>query len=632
MTASRMSRVRSLLRPRLTSDVAVEVPTAWRRDQEARPASGSGGRATVWWVAAGISVLVCAFIHWQVGRSATAPRTPWDENHLLQMGRFLAGDTSIPPLSGAGYYPGWSVLIAPIWWVTDDAATVYWAALVLGNVIAVATIWPLALIARRLGVTTPQAITLAAIVMCLPGRTVNADYVLTEKPLMFFLAWTVVAAFWLWRRPSEVRALVFAVSVTVTYFMHARALTVVLTAAVWLVCLSRRHILAAVVGLVTVALGAFAVQSFSGWLHAHVLLSGFGQSENLARALSHATPGLAARILINQVWAQIAGTAGLFAIGLLVLVVWVIRELRSREVGFGGFLFGLTLSTIGTSVLGWSGADTLLATVNPRFDAWVYTRYIDPIATLLALVVLIAMVRALRASVIAAATALAVVLSLLVVFWIAPTVPLWGSLHGPANAAALLPWDQFFLQPPFEVPLVPSFTNEGRFWVYASLFAVVSTAAWMLLRRIPLAMAGAALLTFGVMSWQANPQQERDYPNDIAAAVDEIEQVDPAAVETIDFDLDCVGPALTHAQAINWLPYWLSPHQVQLVDRDAGQSFTSDLVVSCGDWPLAQELGALAFGEGDDYTYRLWVLPGELQDELDERGMLRTFEQVNPAS
>ena len=90
--------------------------------QEAAPAR----LHELWWrIAAGASVLLCMYLHWQVGRSAEAPRTPWDEVHPLQTARFLSGQVDVLPLSGSGYYPGWSILLAPVWWFTDDAELVY---------------------------------------------------------------------------------------------------------------------------------------------------------------------------------------------------------------------------------------------------------------------------------------------------------------------------------------------------------------------------------------------------------------------------------------------------------------------------------------------------------------------------
>lgn len=609
----------------------VAMPTAFRAENEVeRPALAA--HRLWWWIAAAVTVLACAFIHWHVARDATAPRTPWDENHVLQMARFLSGDPNVAPLSGAGYYPGWSFIMAPIWWVTHDAPTVYFLAIVLGNVIAVATIVPLALTARHLGLTLPQGIVAGALVMCLPGRSVNADYVLAEKPMMFFLAWAVLAAIAVWRRPSWWRMTLFVLAVTATYFVHARALTVVVTAAVWLVCYLRRRIPLAVLGLVLLGGGVVAVRQISAWVHAHVLLGSFSQGDLLFSSLTNATPANLVRVTLNQTWAQLAGTAGLFGIGIAVILIWTWREVRRLHVGVGGMLLGLTLVTVFVSVISWADSPHLAPMQGVRLDASVYTRYIDPVAAILALVAIAALIRGLTRPVIAATLAVAAAVTALVVYWVAPTVPTWGNLNGPANAAAILPWDRLLpTGEPFDLPLIPTFTNENRFWMWASLFLLLALASYLLLRSTPRVLVVLLLITVGILSREANPMQLRDYPNDITAAVEDIEQRDASDEPvTVDMDIECRDGSVGIHQVINWVPFWLSPREVELVDLTAGEQFDSELVVSCDDWPRAEEFGALAYDQGaTDYGYRLWVLPGELQDELDAQGVLVTPQELD---
>lgn len=74
----------------------------------------------------------------------------------------------------------------------------------------------------------------------------------------------------------------------------------------------------------------------------------------------------------------------------------------------------------------------------------------------------------------------------------------------------------------------------------------------------------------------------------------------------------------------NWLPYWLSPRDVDLVEIAKGDRPDTEFVVSCDRWPMADQLGALAYDGGVDYIYRLWVLPGPFQEELKAQGRLLT--------
>ena len=56
--------------------------------------------------------------------------------------------------------------------------------------VAILTIWPLALIVRRFGLTPAQAVVVGAIVMSIPSRTVQSDYTMSEKPLFLVIALT----------------------------------------------------------------------------------------------------------------------------------------------------------------------------------------------------------------------------------------------------------------------------------------------------------------------------------------------------------------------------------------------------------------------------------------------------------
>ncbi|GAB3604074.1 hypothetical protein GCM10027411_21590 [Microbacterium aureliae] len=576
-----------------------------------------------------VAVVVAAIgLHVFSAWDANAPRTPWDENHVLQMARWISGDHNVTPLSGAGYYPGWSFMMAPIWWFTHDAATVYAAAIALGNVVAIATIVPLALTARRLRLGWAQAVTVAGLVMCLPARIVNADYVLAEKPLMFFLAWALFAAVALWLRPTWWRMTLFALAVVAAYFVHARALTIVIVAAVWLLLFLRRRWVLVPLGLAVLAGGSFAVREISSAIHQHVLLTGFSQGSSVLKKLLAAPPSDIVKVFVTQMWAQFVGTAGLMAIGLVVLAVWVWRELRRAHVGVGGFLLGVTLSTIAMSVVSWAGSPDLAPTEGARFDASIYTRYIDPVAALISLVALVAIVRVLGRSVVMVALVVSAAASALVVLWIAPTVPTWGNLNGPANSAAILSWDRFFpTGSPYPVPLVPWFTNPNKWWLLASVFLIAALIGCLLLRARPHVLVAVGAVVMMPLSIAANQTQFRDYPDDISAAVEQVEEV-TGEQAALDFHRDCRDSSLSIHQAVNWVPYWLSPREVELVSLKRGETFDSELVVACGWWPEAADFGALPVDAGDDYGYRLWVLPGGVQQELADEGLLLTREEV----
>lgn len=581
-----------------------------------RPAVAAG---PFWNVAAVISVVTLLVLNIIVSRTAIAPRTPWDEIAPLQMARELAGQGPVSQMSGAGYYPGWGILLTPIWWFTQDPAEVYAATIGVVIALAMITILPLMQIARLLGLTSAQAVTAAALTLSVPARTVNADYTLAENLLALLVACSALAAFRLWQRPSPLTLVLFILAVTAAYLTHTRALAVVLAAAVWLLLFVLRDWRVTVGGAALLVGGYWLVKLLVAEITVPMLLSGFGQGELLGDKLENLAPGPFFRVAFAQAWGQFAGSFGVTALGLVVLAFFVWRELRTLRVGPYGFMAGLLFIASVVSVIAWSNAGP-----QERFDAQVYTRYIDPFAVLAMLLGVVALLRVVRRPLLLVAAGLVVVDTAVVLLKVAPWANTWGTTNGPANSAAILAWTPLRPSEPFPHPLIPAPGNANELWFWASLCLVAGVVVMFAVRTRPRALAVLMLISFAVLSLFANPSQPRDYPAPFTEALESAESVsgDPAGSLSVDLDMECRGPDLTHHQVTNWSGYWLSPREVEIVDPRQDENYDSDIVIACGDWPRGQELGAEAIAGSGYYTYKVWVLPGELQNELDDAGLL----------
>lgn len=581
-----------------------------------RPAVAAG---PFWNVAAVISVVTLLVLNIIVSRTAIAPRTPWDEIAPLQMARELAGQGPVSQMSGAGYYPGWGILLTPIWWFTQDPAQVYAATIGVVIALAMITILPLMQIARLLGLTSAQAVTAAALTLSVPARTVNADYTLAENLLALLVACSALAAFRLWQRPSPLTLVLFILAVTAAYLTHTRALAVVLAAAVWLLLFVLRDWRVTVGGAALLVGGYWLVKLLVAEITVPMLLSGFGQGELLGDKLENLAPGPFFRVAFAQAWGQFAGSFGVTALGLVVLAFFVWRELRALRVGPYGFMAGLLFIASVVSVIAWSNAGP-----QERFDAQVYTRYIDPFAVLAMLLGVVALLRVVRRPLLLVAAGLVVVDTAVVLLKVAPWANTWGTTSGPANSAAILAWTPLRPSEPFPHPLIPAPGNANELWFWASLCLVAGVVVMFAVRTRPRVLAVLMLISFAVLSLFANPSQPRDYPAPFTEALESAESVsgDPAGSLSVDLDMECRGPDLTHHQVTNWSGYWLSPREVEIVDPRQDENYDSDIVIACGDWPRGQELGAEAIAGSGYYTYKVWVLPGELQNELDDAGLL----------
>lgn len=605
--------------PRTGRHRRTTVPTA-----APRPTPRTGRVDSLWWLIAVVAVLACTWLYWDIAQTALAPRTPWDEGHPLQTARWIAGERDLTQVSGSGYYPGWAVLIAPVWWFTDDAYAAYSAAVWIGNVLALATIAPLAAIARRFQVSWPQAIAISAVVMMFPGRSLLADYALSEQPLMLFYALTALAAHRLWEKPSWGRAAALLAAASGAFFIHSRALALLGTVAIWFLCFCLRSWRIGMAGAVGAVVVWQVVGALAEALAETVLLSGYGKEDVLRDGLESASVDLFARVLLNQGWVQALGYLGLTVVGMLIVSLLTVDELRRLRPGIHTFYFGLTTSAFLMSTIWWTRASLLLPPDGGRrFDAWVYSRYLDNIGAILSVIALAYLLRHASARLVGLSALLYVPWAALVVLWVAPSVPVWGSTNGPANASSVLAWAGLFPQEPFAPPLVPTLANENRFWVWATLAVLVALAGLALTLSRPKAMVvlvGIAALSTSLV---ADPDQTRYPPRNMIATVETVERATGQERMALDFDHSCSpehGP--NRAVALNSVAVWMSPRNPRVVEPRSGDEFTADLVMSCEHWEEAEALGARAVTGRPSYGYRIWVLPGAVQDELAQQGLL----------
>lgn len=576
--------------------------------------------ASRWWrVLAPVSVLTLLALNILVSRTAVAPRTPWDEIGPLQMARLLAGEGPVAQMSGAGYYPGWAILLTPIWWISTDPRTVYSLAIAVVIVLAMLTVVPLTLLVRRWGLSTPQAVTVAALTLSLPARTVNADYVLSENLLAFLIAWAVLLAYHLWERPTALRTVLFTAACSAAYVVHARALAVLLAGAVWLVLFARRDWRQAILGLVLLVGGYELVGLLVKKVTEPLLISGFGQRELFLASIESSSIGSIVRVALTQSWGQLAGSFGLIAVGGVAVLLMTWRELRHLVVGPSGFVFGMMCIAVPVSVLAWSKTGP-----QDRFDAQVYTRYLDPFMVVLVAIGIAACFSFPRWKLLLPAIAFAVVDVGVVVLRIAPWANTWGSMNGPANSASILAWAGLRPEDPFPHPLYPLPGNGNSFWFWASVCIIGGLAVVALLRTRPRVLSAVALVAFSVLSIVANPSQPRYAPQAFETAVETIESRSglEEGTASVDVDMECRSSAVRQAEALNWSGFWLAPRDVEAKDPRRGESYDSEIVIACADWPAAGDLDAKYVRDSGYATYQVWVLPGEMQDAMESSGDL----------
>lgn len=590
-----------------------------------------------WWPIIAIAATAASVgLHAYMAASAQTPAFPFDEITLFQYAKYLSGTSTPALVEGAGYFPAWSFVLAPIWRFTSDPATFYHAAIWIGVLIAAVTIWPLTLVIRRWRLPLAQSATIAALVMCMPSRTVQAAYALSENLLFFLIVCMALAAIRLWERTTVVHAGVFAAMVALTVMTHTRAIVVLPVSVLWLVCLVRRNWLASLSGAaMTAALGVSAYH-YSMWLNKRLLQLPFNQGTNLTDHL-HTRMGVFARVILGQSWYQIVSSLGVVIVGVLALLVLVRREIREeRAPGPAAWLLVVIAAIFALSVLSWSSDASLYPPGRGRLDAWIYGRYIDPFSALGVAAGLAAIAKGLRRSTLAWSAGICLAVIVPTVYWVAPTARTWGVVT-PAHIPGILPWSATLPFPQNPQPgwapvppnlyrtwtwLTPSWTNENRFWILASLTTLALLAIALVARRSTLFLTALLLVAACAGTILSHPMVEAFQHKDggepaLAQTVKKIE--DRFGTTTVSFDRRCIPRPGNRGWAQNEFAFWLQPTGLNIIY--SYEDLGSGLVVGCPDFPRASSTRALRVGEDSSIGYELWVLPGELQDKLKAAGM-----------
>jgi hypothetical protein len=610
------------------------------RSRSAYPPAASQARRVrrAWLAVAWLAVLVATAVHvWVAADAFTAgfPTFSYDEIDTLMAGRAALGVDS-PQISGAGYFPLSAILVSPVWWLTSDPFTFYRVAIAAGVVVALVTIWPLARISTRLGLSTPQAVTVAAVVMTLPARSVQADYAIAEKHLFLLLALAVLAAIRIGERPAPGRAVVFALLVALTYFTHARMLVFVVAAAAWLLLLLRRHRAVSLTGLVTLLASSWALDRLARHINGLVDPTGFDQGAHLLDNLSLGNGGMLLRTALGQAWEQLVSGFGLVAVGLVVAAALARRELRARAAGPACLVLLTTLGLYAGSALAWADPDLLYATTWRRLDAWIYGRYVDPAADLLVLIALSAVVRGVGRRTLAAAWCVALAVAVPTLLWLAPKAPT-GAFITPAHIPGAMAW-WWTLPTRTEVPgTVPGLTGDNRFWLIATLTALVPLTALTVLtllpaRRRPVAAGGTGALVIGlvmglVMGLGAAGSVAADGASDRYQADHQV--ISPLARElrailaahpetTVGYDERCPKPVWQAGGRRNRFMWQLLPTVVSYATSGV------DIAIVCRQAADRVPEGAVSLDRAAFGVMYAWVLPGPLQDSLREEGVLTT--------
>jgi hypothetical protein len=544
-----------------------------------------------------------AAVHLYAASGAHGPVWTDDEIGILANARVIAGVGEPYELAHLSYYPGWSVVLAPLWWVLSDPADVYRAGVLLAALCGIALVAPLAALARRSGLGSPAAVVVASVVAVAPGRVVMSTYVLTENALTLVLVLTALAAVRYAERRTTASAVVLGALAAASFVVHGRVVAVLGMTLVWLVVDGVRRQRGAFVGAATAAVVALAGFRLHLWVSAQLYGSAGAREASALSTLDEIVSVAGLRSLVGQLWYTGAAWLALPTIGVAVVLLLCVREARRRRPDLGWWALG---AVVGSLVISVPGVSAAIARGSDRLDVIAYGRYLEPVLVPLALVGLAWFVARARLRPLVVVAAVTVAVALVFQLWIVATSER-GGWWAMINIAGLLgrSW-------PFQGdPGAPPWVAFGITAVVAALAYVVA-ARWRRARWVVVAVLGVYLVVSSVsaLTRVVHPENAQlGAAPDLAAVVRDL---DPDELSYDTRQADWVGQ--------NLFQFWLTGITVHPFDsRD--EAAPTDLVISRSAWWRGEREGARRVA-GSQRDEALWVMPGPLADSYAEQGFL----------
>ena len=311
-------------------------------------------------------------------RGQSVPLANPDESAYLIAGRVLAGGPAADFSYSTLYQAGYPLLIAPVYWFTSNAVTVYHAVLVINAAIS-ALLMPLAYVmGRRLGLVRPAAYAVAAVTALLPAGLFYSEFAMTDAiyPVLV-LAWLLTVHTWLTARSARGQYAAAAGSALLAgyaYAVHSRGAVIVLSYVAVGVLIAWRRL----APRRTAAAAALVLAGSVGvaWLLDRYLSSTMYPegTRNLSAQMASTLHSVHGAINVfemaaGQMWRLVLDSWGLAGIGLFAAVMVIVRpRFRADLRIMAALCVAVTVITAGTAPA---------ALPADQSQTWASGRYLD---------------------------------------------------------------------------------------------------------------------------------------------------------------------------------------------------------------------------------------------------------------
>ncbi|WP_062466420.1 hypothetical protein [Demequina maris] len=309
----------------------------------------------------------------------------FDEVGYLAGGSVIAGADADWALCGSSYSVGYSVLLAPLWWLPVEPTTIYQIAVFLSAALGAAVMWPATVLGRMLGAPKWLALGVAGLVTLVPARALMDNYVLAENLLTFLVVWAAVFAMRIGRGGATADHVWFGVVLGLAAAVHSRALPLVAVGIVWLLARRWRGASSAVTSIVaTVIAGGAAAIGYVGQNAMGGAL--FADDTRLDDLLGSVQLAAVATVTLGQVFTQVVSWSLLTMLGGVVVAAHVRAALAKRGADGLSSAWVWLLTGVAAQAAFFVLILSASAEYGTRLDVPTFGRYLDPFVVSLAVV------------------------------------------------------------------------------------------------------------------------------------------------------------------------------------------------------------------------------------------------------
>lgn len=305
----------------------------------------------------------------------TLPMIAADELGFISQAQLLAGLPAINMGSEPYYHFGYSLLLVPVWWLTQDPLLAYKGFMLINALLAALLVPLLVGIADAMGFRRSPAMVLAAGLLALwPSSFLVSHFAWSDALFRVVFAANVWAALRLAQRPGLGWAVLFSAAAAALFAVHPKALLILALAPLLLVGLRLLRVVDS--GTLVVALAVFAALTVAemlamGTLHAALWRAdGYSTQEALlGRLLRPEALLIGLIVVLGQLWYQMAASLGLAALGVWFAVRYAFGPHKAATRLVVGYLL--------LAVLAVALASVLQMLQPQRVDHVAYGRYTD---------------------------------------------------------------------------------------------------------------------------------------------------------------------------------------------------------------------------------------------------------------